>query len=87
MIPVVPETADEVIKTLTQLQEWAGFTIKKSLAVLNLPTRTYHRWISLSDKKPRPEGFPNGHGILAEEREKRGLQTPEPHGGRRTAGV
>jgi hypothetical protein len=56
---------------VTQLKERAGFPLKKSLAVLNLPARTYHRWTSLSGKKPHPEGVvPNGHWILPEEREK-----------------
>ena len=56
---------------MTHLKERAGFPIKKSLAVLNLPARTYHRWRSLSGKKPRPEGVvPKGHWILPEEREK-----------------
>ena len=56
---------------MTHLKERAGFPIKKSLAVLDLPARTYHRWVSLSGKKPRPEGIlPKGHWLLPEEREK-----------------
>ena len=56
---------------MTHLKERAGFPIKKSLAVLSLPARTYHRWTCLSGKKPRPEGVvPKGHWILPEEREK-----------------
>ncbi|AIA30419.1 integrase [Leptospirillum ferriphilum YSK] len=56
---------------MTHLKEKAKFPIKKSLAVLNLPDRTYHRWTRLSGKKPRPEGLvPKGHWILPEEREK-----------------
>lgn len=63
--------AEEVIKTVTHLKERAGFPIKKSLAVLGLPARTYHCWVSLEGKKPRPEGIlPKGHWILPEEREK-----------------
>ncbi len=35
------------------------------------PGSTYHRWVSLSGKKTRPEGvLPKGHRILPEEREK-----------------
>jgi putative transposase len=68
---VAPETAEEVIKTVTYLKKRAGFPIRKSLATLDLPARTYHRWASLSGKKPRPEGvLPKGHWILPEERAK-----------------
>ncbi|MHB8421659.1 MAG: IS3 family transposase [Leptospirales bacterium] len=56
---------------MTYLKERAGFPIRKSLSVLDLPARTYHRWVSLEGKKPRPEGvLPKGHWILPEEREK-----------------
>ena len=56
---------------MTHLKEPAGFPIKKSLVILSLPARTYHRWTRLSGKKPRPEGVvPKGHWILPEEREK-----------------
>ncbi|WP_051613903.1 helix-turn-helix domain-containing protein [Leptospirillum ferriphilum] len=52
-------------------KERAEFPIRKSLAVLDLPARTYHRWTSLSGKPPRPEGVvPKGHWILPGEREK-----------------
>lgn len=69
--PVAPETAEEVIKTVTHLKERAGFPLKKSPAVLNLPARTYHRWTSFSGKKHCPEGrVPKGHWTLPEEREK-----------------
>ena len=58
---------------MTHLKEKAKFPIKKSLAVLNLPARTYHRWTRLSGKKPRPEVLVSkGHWILPEEREKIG---------------
>ncbi len=58
---------------MTHLKEKAKFPIKKSLAVLNLPGRSYPPWRSLSGKKPRPEGVvPKEHGILPEEREKIG---------------
>ena len=58
---------------MTYLKEQAGFPIKKSLAVLSLPARTYYRWASMEGKKPRPEGIlPKGHWILPEERD---LQT------------
>jgi transposase-like protein len=68
---VAPETAEEVIKTVTHLKERAGFPIQKSLAALDLPARTFHRWASMEGKKPRPEGIlPKGHWILPEEREK-----------------
>ena len=56
---------------MRSLKERAEFPIRKSLAVLDLPARTYHRWVSLEGKKPRPEGvLPKGHWILPEEREK-----------------
>ena len=56
---------------MRSLKERAEFPIRKSLAVLDLPARTYHRWVSLEGKKTRPEGvLPKEHWILLEEREK-----------------
>ncbi len=58
------------MKTVLFLKKRAGFPVKKSLEVLGLPSRTYHRWVVTQGKGKRPEGvLPKGHWILPEERE------------------
>jgi hypothetical protein len=58
------------LKTVLFLKKTAGFPVRKSLEVLGLPSRTYHRWGVTQGKGKRPEGgLPKGHWILPEERE------------------
>ena len=58
------------MKTVLFLKKTAGFPVRKSLEVLGLPSRTYHRWGVTQGKGKRPEGvLPKGHWILPEERE------------------
>ena len=74
---------------MTHLKERAEFPIRKSLAVLDLPARTYHRWVSLEGKKT-PSGRSGAQGTLdpaGRAREDRGLQAPAPDCGRRPAGL
>ena len=52
------------------LKKREEFPVRKSLEVLGLPPRTYHRWVRSRGKGARPEGvLPKGHWILPEERE------------------
>ena len=67
---VVPEMTEEILKTVLFLKKTVGFPVRKSLEVLGLPSRTYHRWGVTQGKGKRPEGgLPKGHWILPEERE------------------
>ncbi|WP_179110230.1 hypothetical protein [Leptospirillum ferriphilum] len=67
-------TAKEILKTVYPSRNGPDFpsrNLRKSLAVSNLPARTYYRWTSRSGKSPRPEGVvPKRHWSLPEEREK-----------------
>ena len=58
------------MKTVRFLKKAAGFPVRKSLEVLGIPSRTYHRWGVTQGKGKRQEGvLPKGHWILPEERE------------------
>uniref|UniRef100_A0A7C3R4F9 Transposase n=1 Tax=Leptospirillum ferriphilum TaxID=178606 RepID=A0A7C3R4F9_9BACT len=66
---VAPETTEEVLKTVLFLRKTAGFPVKKSLEVLGLPSRTYHRWVVTQGRErvrkafsPRDTGFSRRSG-------------------------